>query len=288
LTNFLPAHAGLENNRTTSAPGKIILTGEYAVLFGYPGIAIPTPFCVTAHFKQDPMIGDIVLNWDAEEEWVKYVEDIINLCVSIGSVSPGTITIENTIPLNKGMGSSTAFVIAIARCLFGQDCEEQAVMVEDTLNPGHSGIDFAAIWNGEPIKFIKDKVPEFVDLPSDILDGALLIDTGKPDQQTPELIKWIRSRKQELEDPLKIIGECSKKLQQSGDLAAVIREHNTAQQSLGIVSDKGKELITKIEQEGGSAKVVGAGGRTGGSGMVLAINIDASKIPDEFPTIVLP
>jgi mevalonate kinase len=272
---------------SATAHGKIILTGEYAVLFGYPGIAVPTPHSVTAHFQADPMIGDIVLNWEADEDWVKYVEDIINLCVSIGSVPPGTITIENTIPLNKGMGSSTAFVIAITKCLFGEDCEEQAVMVEDTLNPGHSGIDFAAIWNSEPIKFIKDEVPEFIDLPSDILNGALLIDTGKPDQQTPELVKWIRSRKQELEEPLKIIGECSKKLQESGDLSAVMREHNTAQQSLGIVSDKVKDLITKIEQEGGSAKVVGAGGRTGGSGMVLAFNINESCIPNEYPVIPL-
>ena len=284
---MLHAHAGLENKITATAPGKIILTGEYAVLFGYPGIAVPTPYSVTAHFEKNASIGDVVLNWNADEEWMKYVEDIINLCVSIGSVSPGTITIENTIPLNKGMGSSTAFIIAITKCLFGEDCEEQAVMVEDTLNPGHSGIDFAAIWNGEPITFVKDEVPEFVDLPSDILSGALLIDTGKPDQQTPELVKWVRSRKQELEEPLKIIGQCCKKLQQSGDFSAIIREHNAAQQSLGIVSDKAKDLITKIEQEGGAAKVVGAGGRTGGSGMVLAVGIDASKIPNEYPVISL-
>lgn len=277
----------MENKVTTTASGKIILTGEYAVVFGYPGIAIPAPFSVTVHFQKDESIGDVELQWDATPEWKAYVEDIINLCISLGAVPPGIVTIENTIPLNKGMGSSTAFVIALARCLLGEDCEEQAVMIEDTVNPGHSGIDFAVIWNDAPIIFKKDETPELINLPNNLLDGALLIDTGKPDQQTSELVTWIQKRKDALQEPLQIIGKCSKKLQQSGSIAEVFIEHNKAQQLLGVVSDKAKELITKIEQEGGAAKVIGAGGRTGGSGMVLAINIDAEKIPTEFPTIIL-
>ncbi|PIR54078.1 hypothetical protein COU75_02790 [Candidatus Peregrinibacteria bacterium CG10_big_fil_rev_8_21_14_0_10_42_8] len=272
---------------SATACGKIILTGEYAVVFGYPGIAIPAPFSVTVHFQKDESIGDVALQWDATPEWKAYVEDIINLCISLGTVPSGTITIDNTIPLNKGMGSSTAFVIALAKCLLGEDCEEQAVMIEDTVNPSHSGIDFAVIWNRAPIIFKKDEIPELINLPDNLLDGAFLIDTGNPDQQTSELVMWVQKRKDALKDPLKTIGDCSKKLQQSDDILEIFREHNKAQQSLGVVSDKVKDLITKIEQEGGAAKVVGAGGRTGGSGMVLAINIDASKIPSQYPIIQL-
>jgi len=278
---------------SASACGKIILTGEYAVVFGYAGIAMPAPFHVSTTFKGDTSLNDIEIQWNsgletqASDLWNNYIQDIINLCISLGSVPPGTITIENTIPLNKGMGSSTAFVIAIAKCLLGEDCEEQAAMIEDTVNPGHSGIDFAVIWNAAPIIFKKDETPELIDLSSNILEGALLIDTGKPEQQTSELVTWVQKRKTALTEPLKTIGQCSKKLQQGGDISAIFKEHNTAQQLLGVVSDKAKSLIKRIEQEGGAAKVIGAGGRTGGSGMVLAMNIDASKIPPEYPVIPL-
>ncbi|MFH0769931.1 MAG: hypothetical protein V1926_00985 [Candidatus Peregrinibacteria bacterium] len=37
---------------TAIAPGKIILSGEYAVVFGYPGIALPAPLTLQATFDK--------------------------------------------------------------------------------------------------------------------------------------------------------------------------------------------------------------------------------------------
>ena len=37
----------------STAPGKIILTGEYAVVFGYPGIAVPSPLSMTVTLEED-------------------------------------------------------------------------------------------------------------------------------------------------------------------------------------------------------------------------------------------
>jgi len=48
-------------------------------------------------------------------------------------------------------------------------------------------------------------------------------------------------------------------------------------------------MIAAIERTGGAAKVIGAGGRAGGAGMVVAIgeNIDSIRtaIPTHFDTI---
>ena len=258
------------------------------MLFGYPGIAIPAPLFVEVTFTKDITKGDVVVQWEADDIWKEYVDDIINHCIALGSVPPGELTIENTIPLNKGMGSSTAFIIAIAKCLLGEQCEDEARMIENTLNPGNSGIDFAVIWNAQPIRFQKDTEPTVIDLPKDIVKNAFLIDTGTPDQQTSELIEWIIKRKKSLEEPLKIIGQCSEELKKGADITTIFPKHHQAQIALGVVSVEAKELIKKIEQEGGVAKVIGAGGRTGGSGMVLATNIDASKIPNTYPVIPLP
>lgn len=257
-----------------SAPGKIILCGEYAVLFGHPGIAIPAQEKVTVTFKKDSELSDIILetgNWKLETGWEEYIQDIINFCIALGSVAPGTLTIENKIPLNKGMGSSTAFVIAICKALLGPDCEKEARTIEDALNPGHSGIDFAVIWNEKPIKFRKGLEPEIIELPKNLLQGMKLIDSGDPDQQTPELVAWITERKEELCEALETIGNCTERLLKGEDLKTVIRDHHRAQVELGVVTDKAKELITKIEQEGGAGKVLGAGSKTGGGGMILSL-----------------
>lgn len=269
-------------NAHSSACGKIILTGEYAVLFGYPGIAIPAPLSVDITFRKDVTKGDVVIQWDEDDMWKQYVEEIVNHCIALGSVPPGELTITNTIPLSKGMGSSTALIIAIAKCLLGEDCEEDARMIENALNPNNSGIDFAVIWSAQPIRFQKEKEPTTIQLAENILEGALLIDTGTPDQQTAELIEWVIKRKNALDEAFASIGQCSEQLEKGTGLMDIFPKHNAAQQVLGVVSDKGKDLIKKIEQEGGAAKVIGAGSRTGGSGMVLAINIDASKIPSEY------
>ncbi len=287
----------IKKENMASACGKIILSGEYAVLFGYPGIAVPAPLHLTANFEEDPAGDDIIVHWNTNHQslitnhWQSYAQEIVNHCLTLGSVSPGTLTIENQIPLGKGMGSSTALVIAIARCLLREDCEHEARMIEEAVNAGASGIDFAVIWNESPVYFVKGSEPESISLPDDLLHNALLIDTGTPDQQTPELVAWIREREDELQDALATIGDCTKRLKlliaNTDGLQHIIRDHNAAQQALGVVSDKAKSLIKIIEQEGGAAKVIGAGGRTGGSGMVLVINCDANVIPSGYPVIRL-
>src|SRR3989344_9472569 len=274
-------------SRCASACGKIILSGEYAVVFGFPGIAIPAPLRVTATFMENPHLHDIIVDWDTDAEWTAYVQEIINCCISIGSVPAGTLRIKNTIPLGKGMGSSTALVIAITKCLLGENCKNEAQRIENALNPGGSGIDFAVIWNEKPILFSKGADPQMIELSDDLLKGALLIDSGAPDQATPELVAWVKTREKEIAPVLKAIAACTERLLKGERLAEVLRDHHREQECLKVISEKGKELIKKIEQEGGSAKVVGAGGRTGGSGMVLAVNIDASKVPSGYPLIRL-
>ncbi|MDP6561688.1 MAG: hypothetical protein QF793_02065 [Candidatus Peribacteraceae bacterium] len=271
--------------RTAHASGKIILSGEYAVLFGYPGIAIPAPLGISAVYEENSEIKDLSVEWQqmtGKPHWQEYLKQIISHCGTFG----GTLSINSPLPLGKGMGASTALLIAVTKCLIGED-KEKALEIEDAVNPGNSGIDFAVIWNERPIKFQKGTEPEVIELPDDLLKGALLIDTGEPDQQTPELIEWVTERKDELEEPLRTIGSCCKKLQQHENLSDIFKEHNLAQQSLGVVTDEAKSLITKIEQEGGAAKVLGAGSKTGGCGMVLAVNVDAAQVPSQYPVIQL-
>ncbi len=275
---------------TASAPGKIILTGEYAVVFGYPGVAIPSSMRVEVTVNEDASRSNLEVLWNEEHDsrWDAYVLKIIELCQQKKDLLKGTLIIKNQIPLGSGMGSSTAFVIAITRALLGPDCEEDAREIENQMSPGNSGMDFAVIWNESPIVFSKDEGAEQVELPARILDGAFLIDTGAPLETTSELIALVQQKKEgsdDIEDALRTIGHSAERLLDNQKLVTIFKYHHRAQVTLGVVPLKVQELIAKIEAAGGAAKVIGAGGMKKGAGIVLAIGVDQALITDypHFP-----
>lgn len=256
----------------SSCPGKIILSGEYAVVFGYPGIAVPANVSVDVTWEDDgtsPM--KIVLEGLHEGE--KYPRKIVDECIAKGGHATGTLTIKNQIPVGRGMGSSTALVIAICRCLLGERNKPQAILVEDLINPGNSGLDFAVIWANQPVQFKRGTSPGPVRLAPDLLKNSTLIDTGKPGETTAELVAWMRSREKEVKEYLEGIGRCTERLLKGEeDPLEIIRYHHKMQVALGVVPKPVQELIAEIEKKGGAGKVLGAGARTGGGGMVLVLS----------------
>lgn len=263
--------------KTAAASGKMILSGDYAVVFGFPGIAVPARTNVEVTWKDsgaDPM--EIVLEGLAGEE--RYARRIVDECISKGGTATGTLVIRNWIPVGRGMGSSTALVIGICRCLLGDDHRVQSVLIEDMVNPGNSGLDFAVIWENKPVLFKKGSLPEPADIPLEFLAQSVLIDTGKPNETTAELVAWIRSREDEVWEDLEAIGRCTEHLLRGDDPGKVIKAHHRLQVRLGVVPEAIQELIIDIEDAGGSAKVLGAGARTGGGGMVLAFSEDIEGI----------
>ncbi len=176
------------------------------------------------------------------------------------------------------MGSSTGLVIAICRVLLGPENRTQAVLVEDLINPGNSGLDFAVIWANHPVKFTTGSTPEPLRLNLDFMKTATLIDTGKPGQTTAELVAWMKTKvsgehvlSADTTSALETIGHCTDRLLAGEDPKVVIRDHHKAQVALGVVPPSVQELIRDIEKKGGAAKVLGAGAKTGGGGMVLAL-----------------
>lgn len=262
------------------ASGKIILTGEYAVVFGYPGIATPVSCATIISYTNSKEPLTITFRGiKPTERGEEYVRRVVELCEKEARKTfGGSLIIDNSIPLGKGMGSSTALVISVCRTLLGTDCEEAAKRIEDTVNPGNSGLDFAVIWRNEPVFFKKSTDPKSITLPNDLLTGAVLIDSGTPGETTPELVAWMKTREAEVHDALAQIGSCTERLAADGDLATIVREHHQAQLKLGVVTPRAGSLIANIQAAGGAAKVLGAGARTGGGGMILALGCDPKVI----------
>ncbi|MBI3619442.1 hypothetical protein HY213_05425 [Candidatus Peregrinibacteria bacterium] len=261
--------------RTVSVSGKIILSGDHAVVSGLPGIAMPSRQRMTVTFEERDS-GTLEVRCDpsmTHPAWQNYLDHIVRESEKIADRKWfGTITIESDIPIGKGMGSSTSAVIAIARCLFGEGCENHAQQIEDAVNPGNSGLDFAVIWNNRPLRFQRGHEPKDIALPSSLAQEMILIDTGTPSETTPQLVAWVQSCKSELLPHLETIGRCTERIDRGEPLASVIPDHHRAQIALGVVPQPVQALIGAIEQEGGVAKVIGGGGRTGGGGIVLALH----------------
>ncbi len=259
------------------ACGKIILSGNTANRFGKRALAVPVDLDITAIWdKSDNGQEGLRIVWPGHKEdgvWLTTVRKITKLIETrIGPLS-GKLIIRNTLPLGKGMGSSTAIVVALARCFVGEHCRDEALAIEDIINKGHSGLDFAAIWEERPVVIQGNKC-EFIDLPPGLQRGVL-VDTGLPSAPTSIIIQQLKERllgEKGLMDSVETIGNCTERLLSGEDPLTVFPDHYKGFVNLGVVPPRARSLIEKIQQSGGAAKAARFGGATGGVGMVFAVH----------------
>jgi mevalonate kinase len=259
------------------ACGKIIVSGNMANTFGKRALAVPVDMHISAVWEQDKNIQKkLQISWVGRKEdgiWLATARKIMSLIEErVGQLS-GKLTIRNTLPLGKGMGSSTAIVVALARCFLGANCKDAALAIEDVINRGHSGIDFAAIWEERPI-VIQHSSYEFADLPRTLQRG-FLVDTGLPTAPTSIIIRKLKervSKERLLMESVETIGNCTERLLSGEDPLTVFPDHHRGQVGLGVVPPRVRSLINKIQQSGGAAKAARVGGSTGGVGMVFAVH----------------
>ena len=161
---------------TSSAPGKIILFGEHAVVYGYPALAVPvTQVQATATVSENSRGGIMI-----EAPNVNLSTDLASLPAShplaavISSVFSSlhisnppacTVYLQSTIPVASGLGSGAAVSVAIIRALSAflgrpmPDAQVNALAFEaEKLYHGTpSGIDNTVVTYGRPVYFIKRK-----------------------------------------------------------------------------------------------------------------------------------
>ena len=163
---------------SSSAPGKIILFGEHAVVYGCSAIAVPvTQVCaratVTADVRGEPglvLIDAPDIGLESELSRLPETHPIgaaihgLLTHLKMDHIPACTLKITSTIPVASGLGSGAAVSVAIIRALAGflglqphDDTVSSLAFEIEVIHHGTpSGIDNTVITYQKPVYFTKD------------------------------------------------------------------------------------------------------------------------------------
>ncbi len=286
---------------TASSPCKLIITGEHAVVYGNPALAVAIePRCTASLREVKGLTGFTVRTFEitatgkkvkSELRAINALNALLDHFKTKYHLQPRTrLELTLTIPQIKGIGSSASIAAAISKALFTylkiKPTPTQLFNATQTLeNVAHggkaSGIDAAAVLYGavraEKRKGRKENGRmEFsklkrISLPTGC--ALVVVDTkrAKPRRGTGEMVKLVAPRlagnKKMLEQFQMVYKEISKQLNKKGDphrLGTLFNANHTLLAILGTSTD-GIELARSIALENGAygAKITGAGGEGG-------------------------
>ncbi|MEN4010939.1 MAG: mevalonate kinase [Bellilinea sp.] len=291
---------------SATAPGKIILFGEHAVVYGQPAIAAPvTCMRVKVYILAAPAspAGKVRIEAPAlpldtttdqlqPEHPIHRVFNLLYDALGISAFPAMHIKITSTIPKGGGMGSSAAVSVALARGLSSfvglplpdQQINQIAYEVEKYFHGTPSGIDNTVITYARPVYFVRGQEPEFLSLAQPltfvIADSGIQASTahmvgkvrlGWQENQT-QYESWFAAIGKLVHSAKQILAEGS-----TEQLASLINENHQLLKNLGVSLPHLDQLVTAALENGAlAAKLSGGGG--GG-------NIIALTHPGEAPQI---
>jgi len=266
--------------------GKVLLSGEHAVVYGEPAIASQINRGVSVQVEDGVNGLDLISP-------IKHNQELIEKAVELGGGKGLNLklTIESDLPIGSGLGSSAAVAAAVIKAtstyfhktLKNDELFNLTMECEKLSHGNPSGVDPAAVIYGGLIRFVKNKPIQHFKIPNSI--ELYLIQTGKPVETTKEMVEMVADKVRLKNKYRKLISDIGRvtvgmkeALINGQDISALINENGILLEELGVVGIKAIELSQEIREIGGSVKVSGAGGVREGSGMLLVYHTDASVI----------
>ncbi len=288
------------------APGKIILTGEHAVVYGQPAIAAPVnEVRARAAIEADPtdptgkvkiVASDIGLDTSLDklpaDHPIATVFRAVQQELGTDHLPAMTLTVTSTIPIAAGLGSGAAISVAVCRALstfLGSPLAEEAVsriaFETDRFYHGTpSGIDNTVISYNRMIYFKHGQETEMLanagELTLVIADSGEKSLTGKVVHNLRTQIEIDPQRYQPMLEKIGALSQSARQAIEQGDqnrLGSLLNDNHSLLQQLGV-SSANLDLLVKIAREAGAlgAKLSGAG--CGGNMLALVKTADANGV----------
>lgn len=290
---------------SATAPGKIILLGEHAVVYDRPAIAIPfngvhakaivfaTPLAPTSQVRIEAQAIELDQTLDQLEKDHPFAIAIRGVMSALGIhwLPACHIRITSTIPMAAGMGSSAAVSIALSRALstfLGHPLADDVIndiayQVETRLHGTPSGVDNTVISYARPVFFVRKHPIEFLQVHQQF--DLLVADCGITAATGP-MVSGVKQRHgehtEQFEHYFNQIAELVKeaRLQLESGYAAKLGPLLTANhlllQSLGVSIPELDRLVDAALKAGAfGAKLTGGGG----GGNMIALVDEAHVAP---------
>lgn len=287
-----------------SAPGKVILCGEHAVVYGKPAIAIPVLNVATK--------CTIIARPTAPSDEILIVAPNIGLkceykCLIDGHPIRATIKrvleelsldhlpvceiqIRSTLPTAAGLGSSASTSVALIRALStflghpfnNEQVNQIAYEIEKIHHGTPSGIDNSVVTYGKTLFFIKGQPLHFLDPKAPI---TLVIADSGIKSSTAKVVSGLKSRR--AAEPEKYdalfdqIGEISlqvKESLESGNLEKIgglLSQNQAVLQAMGVSCSKLDELVSCALEHGAKGAKLSGGGQ--GGNMIALVDPDQAE-----------
>lgn len=281
-----------------SAPGRITLTGDHAVVYGKPalvcaiGMRLKMTFIPTkkTEYKDSifPQLEKSVMNFLKGKK------------ISIQKIGY-TYSIESTIPIGRGLGSSAAYCAVISAGLLelftGYEWSKEeinicAYQMEKFFHKNASGVDTSSsvmgglLYYRKEFEFLKTISSLAIKIPKHFIETLLLIDTGKPNETTGEMVQMVgelfNKENEKTEQVLNNIEKTTKRIVVSimkEDISFFkksIEMNQKLLEQIGVISKKTKKILSDLKKTG-VGKVTGGGGKKEASGYILFCTKDIDK-----------
>lgn len=271
------------------APGKIILCGEHAVVYGAPAIALPVfqVFTRTAVFARPfasagdvrliaPLVGlDCDLAALTTENPLRTAVQLVLDELGVLSLPACEIRISSSVPVAAGLGSSASVAISLVRAVadfLGHPLNDESVNriayeVEKIHHGTPSGIDNTVITYQAPVLFQKSGGLRKLHIANDL--NLVIADSGVQ-SSTADAVTGVRERwsadPETYEGYFNRIGEISLKVADilekhslitNGDL---LSENHQLLRQMGVSSQRLDQLVYAALAAGASGAKLSGGG----------------------------
>jgi mevalonate kinase len=297
----LPANGAAPREAHGFAPGKLILLGEHTVVHQQPAIALPFPGAgvrVVARPEPGPLrLESAPYSGPLVGPELPMVAQCLAEAARVALESLGAhpeglaLRIDSEVPVARGLGSSAAVAVAIARAILAAhrpegDLPDPAVLLaaadaaERVAHGNPSGVDAAAVLAAGPIWFRRGESPEALPVGAPL--HLVVADTGVA-RDTRAAVSAVQGRltfapgpTRERFERLGAMADSARSAIARGDLEALGYYLDWAQtelEELGVSAPAIARLTREARKAGAlGAKLTGAGC----GGCVLALAEDAA------------